>query len=491
MLKNLRFMKENSLTTGLPTAVLCMSLLCLFVGLPQETIEVLSTFSNAFIGYFNTSLILLCSAFTVIAIAIAISPLGRMVLGGETAMPAYHFSTWLAMLFTAGMGSGLVFSGIAEPVFHTSFYPRIGDYEAPEMTGLALTYFHWGVHAWGIYVIAGLAMGWFAFNRQRQMQISACFTDQTKPKPWFGLLNMSAVIAIMFGVAGTLANSIALIQSGVEKLVDVELTLTFRLALLFVIALIFTLSSLRGIQQGIAQLSKFNLYLFVAILSVVIWIADPLEVLKISIQSSAEYISMLPTLSTTISPETETWSNNWSVNYFIWWIAWAPFVGTFIAIISRGRTIRAFILWGIFMPTLASILWFSAFAAGVLKLPDTVNMSQVIAQDYTQGLFVFFADMPSGVWLIGASLLLLMTFVITSADSACYVIDTLLNTQRQRSYLWGAILVTIAGVLLINNNIDLNRQVAIVGAFPYIVVLLLQMLFCIKDMYQAYRQPNE
>lgn len=480
--------KEFLSSTGLLTAVLCLALLVLFVGLPHATLQVLSTFSHAFMSYFDTSIILVCSLFVVVAMTIALSPLGRMVLGGKTATPAYSLSTWLAMLFAAGMGSGLVFWGISEPVYHAHFYPSMDQYQDPDITGLALTYFHWGLHAWGIYVIAGLAMAWFTFNRQRQMQISASFTDNPKRKPWFGLLDICAVIAIIFGVAGTLANSIALIQSGVEKLIGLELNLTFRLTLLLVISVLFTLSALRGIRQGIAQLSQFNLYLFVGIIGVVIWIADPMDVLQTAFTSSLQYLSMLPALSTTIAPETQTWSNDWSVNYFVWWIAWAPFVGTFIAIISRGRTIRAFILWGIFIPTVTSILWFSAFTTGVLKLPIAVNMGEIVAQDYTQGLFVFFADVPWGSLLVGASLLLLTTFVMTSADSACYVIDTLLDTKNQRSYLWSAILVTIAGVLLITNNVDLNRQIAIVGAFPYVVILFLQMLFCIKDMCLTYRQ---
>lgn len=475
-------MNKFKLTSQEVTAVvICFVVASLFLLFPSVSVELSQRLTAYAIEHFDIFYIRFCSALVLLSAVLAISPLGSIKLGGDKAQPEFSFFNWSAMLFAAGMGSGLIFWGVAEPVFHYAHPPGLlqEDMTSPEQA-LALTYFHWGLHAWAIYVITGLVMAWFAFNKKRTMQISQTFSQSSR----FVAVDYLAVAAVIFGVAGTLANSIALIQTGYEEVVaPVTDSMFFRVAVLIFISVVFTVSSVLGLKKGIARLSQFNLYLMLALLVVLIIIANPMHVLDVFWDSACMYVEMLPYLSTTIEPSSRQWSADWSVNYFIWWIAWAPFVGAFIAIISQGRTIRQFLYFGILLPTLTSMLWFSAFYAGVEELSLQTTLAKAINHSYTEGLFEFFHAITYGHILSALSILLLVTFVITSADSAMYVIGRLLGQENNHSrYLWSLLLMMISLALLYKNDIDLNRQVAVTGAIPYTLVLFAQVLFFLKSL---------
>ncbi len=434
----------------------CILSALVFLLFPQQAISITSNATQYAIEHFGRGFIVVSSLLVILSLVIALSPYGRIRLGKADEKPEFGLFSWLAMLFAAGMGSGLIFWGVAEPLYHYANPPAFAsDAQSPKDMALALTYFHWGVHAWSIYAIAGLVMAWFAFNRGRPMNISASFTNKKKLNAYH-ISDFLAVIAVIFGVAGTLANTIALIQTGLQDSISPAIGgIGFRFSLLLLIAMVFTSSSVLGLNRGIKRLSQFNLYFVIALLAIVIAWVNPVTVIQKIFTSTEVYLQELPRLSFTIDPDSKQWSEGWSVIYLVWWIAWAPFVGPFIARISRGRTIRQFLLCAIFMPTLTTILWFSAFAGGLFENPALTEVINAVNQDYTKGLFSFFSHIPFGQLLSVAAILLLTTFVITSADSAIFVTGMLTGNDKFRSKLiWSLILVTITMTLIYKNNVD-------------------------------------
>ena len=462
-----------------PVLLIAALLLCF----PKITISTFSQFTQFWLENFDSQFIQFSTLMVILSMVVAISPIGKIRLGGAEAKVEFGFGSWIAMLFTAGMGSGLIFWGVAEPVFHFANPPAFLKDDFSSVSGsLAITYFHWGVHAWAIYAFAGLIMAWFAYNRGRSMRVSASFTGST-PK-WLGILDLLAVLAIIFGMAGTFANTIALIQTGVEQSSGLDIgSIYLRLGLVLLIALLFTLSSLTGLHRGIKRLSQFNALFMVALLVIVVSLVNPLNTLNIAWESTLTYLKLLPEVSFGVGEQSEQWSQGWSVIYLIWWIAWAPFVGPFIARISKGRSIRQFISCAVLLPTLASILWFSGFAGSVFSQPYAATIMDAVNQQYTLGLFTFFDQLPMGqVFSIGA-LLLLVTFIITSADSSIYITGLLTGGKSHGSkVLWSLILIVITMALVSINDVDLNKQIAIVGAIPFTFVLCAQVLFWGKDV---------
>jgi len=472
------------LNSSISTTLAITALMFLVVAFPQISISYIARLTQYTIDQFGLSFVLFSSVMVLLTFSISLSPLGKIRLGGEMSKPEFSTSSWLAMLFTAGMGSGLIFWGIAEPSFHASNLPsfaqNLGDNTD---TALALTYFHWGLHAWSIYAIAALAIAWFSYNRKRTLHISSMFTSKPK-RGIFSILDWMAVIAIMFGVAGTFANAIALIQTGLEQTLSIAIdSFLFRYSLLIMIAFLFTTSSLLGLKKGIKRLSLLNTIIMLAMVGAVFVLVDPVQTLVRIASSSISYIELLPKVSFAIDQHSRDWSLGWTVTYLVWWIAWAPFVGPFIARISKGRTIRQFLICVVLVPTFASIIWFSTFGGASLDSSFSANVAASVNDDYTKGLFVFFEQLPLSKMFGIAALILLITFIITSADSALLVCTMLTNSDSSKTkILWAAILVSLSTALLYSNDVELNKQVAIAGALPFTLVIAIQVLALLKDM---------
>ncbi|WP_245986729.1 BCCT family transporter [Vibrio pectenicida] len=472
------------LNSSISTTLAITALMFLVVAFPQISISYIARLTQYTIDQFGLSFVLFSSVMVLLTFSISLSPLGKIRLGGDMSKPEFSTSSWLAMLFTAGMGSGLIFWGIAEPSFHASNLPSFAKNLGDDTdTALALTYFHWGLHAWSIYAIAALAIAWFSYNRKRTLHISSMFTSQPK-RGIFSILDWMAVIAIMFGVAGTFANAIALIQTGLEQTFSIVIdSFLFRYSLLIMIAFLFTTSSLLGLKKGIKRLSLFNTIIMLAMVGAVFVLVDPVQTLERIASSSIRYIELLPQVSFAIDPQSRDWSLGWTVTYLVWWIAWAPFVGPFIARISKGRTIRQFLICVVLVPTFASIIWFSTFGGASLDSPFSANVVASVNNDYTKGLFTFFEQFPVSKMFGITALILLITFIITSADSALLVCTMLTNNDNNKTkILWAAILVSLSTALLYGNDVELNKQVAIAGAIPFTLVIALQVLALLKDM---------
>ncbi|WOT06740.1 BCCT family transporter [Shewanella youngdeokensis] len=482
MLDDINPVNKTNNFKGIFIIAALMIVLMLF---PTYSVNLIADFTQYAINTFGLGFILFSTAMVLISALIIISPIGKLVLGGQHAKPEFSLLSWLAMLFTAGMGSGLIFWGIAEPVFHFSNLPLTAADSTDALNkALGLTYFHWGFHAWSIYALAGLAIAWFSFNRGRSLQISSSFTAQ-KSSP-FRLLDWLAIIAIVFGVASTFANTIALVQTGLQQTISAEIgSISLRYGLILLIAVLFTGSSLLGLHRGIKWLSQFNTLLMLVLMTIVILLVDPVSTLNTVMSSVTSYVTILPQVSFSLSEQSRQWSIDWSVIYLVWWVAWAPFVGPFIARISKGRSIRQFLLCVILVPTIASIIWFSAFGGAALSLPFADDIVTAVNHDYTQGLFRFFDHLPMTQIFSVTAIILLITFIITSADSALLVCCMLGgNSNKTNKILWATLIVALSMSLLYINDVDLNKHVAIAGAVPFTLVLIAQVIAMCRDMFK-------
>jgi len=344
--------------------LICVVASAALVAFPERSVVLLSGYVNTLISRFDLFFLITCSAILVVGLSLAFSRFGALKLGSSE--PEFSRFSWICMLFAAGMGSGLVFWGVAEPLLHLN--APLNPEQSKHMA-LALTHFHWGLHAWGIYAISGLCIAWYSFQYQRPMTISAGFSADAEGQKKFYLFDFLAVLAIIFGVAGTFANSIALIETGVQKTLAADAGgFELRLAVLGLISVCFVTSSCTGLKRGIKHLSTFNIILAVLIMLSVLVLASPLTIASEFVASTFRYIRELPRLSFYIASDSASWSQNWSIINLVWWIAWAPFVGLFIARISRGRSVREFLLTVILVPTLASMIWFSVLLPWIASL---------------------------------------------------------------------------------------------------------------------------
>ncbi|MBB3700622.1 BCCT family transporter [Flammeovirga yaeyamensis] len=450
----------------------------IFLIFPSKTIDTLQVVINFLLHTLDRPILWLVSCILMVCVGIAISPLGKIKLGDEP--PEFSTFSWVAMLFAAGMGSGLIFWGVAEPVYHLN--APINTTHDP-MLALSITNFHWGLHAWGIYAFSGLTFAWFAYKKGREMDVVSSLTKKNNEA--FKILNFLGVISIIFGVAGTLANSIALIQSGIEHYFSSSITtgLAFRIVLLSLLTMIFTVSSITGLKKGVKLLSDFNVVLALLLLGIIFLMNNQLQTIQLFLSSVLSYLQELPSLSFFIDEPNRPWSQSWSIIYFLWWIAWAPFTGLFIARISKGRSIREFILSILIYPTLVSVLWFAVFGGNAMHSHQIEAIQSAVNENYTFGLFTYLELFDIAPLLGGICILLLITFVITSADSAIYVTSMLTNnTSRINKMTWALLLYSITIGLLYQNNVDLNKVIAIFGAFPFTLILILQGISLMKSI---------
>ncbi|MCY4043609.1 MAG: BCCT family transporter [Cellvibrionales bacterium] len=474
--------------------LLCCLLALAFLCFPDVSIHWVSTITQMALERFDLLYVIIMSLILVLAVGLAFSSKGRIRLGGAEAKPEFNRAGWISMVIAAGMGSGLIFWSVAEPLYHFNQQPSFIALSQSPSTALALTYFHWGAHAWGLYALTGLVFAWYAFNCNRPMLISSAFSSRTTQQRFF-VLDFVALVAVIFGVAGTLANTVALIQTGVSSLLpSIALGEMFRAGLLIVMAVIFIASSILGLKRGIQRLSIFNIaFALLLMLFVALW-SGVIPLMTTLFESTWEYLRLLPRLSFGVESHSN-WSRDWSVIYFLWWMCWAPFVGPFIARISYGRTIREFLLVVMLIPTGFTILWFSLFTCGIFNDSTILSVTQAVVQNnYTQGLFTYFTYYPfSFAFSIGA-ILLLMTFVITSADSALYVAALFMGRFGTCAFkvklIWGIVLVSIAMGLVARNNVDLNKQVAIIGAIPFSIIMVVYFLTFLKDLLR-YKPSSE
>lgn len=417
---------------------------------------------------------------------LAFGRFGTLRIGGEDAEAEFSTISWLSMMFAAGMGIGLVFWGAAEPISHFVTPPEGLEPQSAAAARAAMRYafFHWGLHPWAIYALIGLAMSWFIYNRGGRGLIS----DMLEPVigrhhagPMGHTVNIAAVVATAIGVATTLGFGTIQIAAGLARVFGLTTTITVQLVIIAVAFCLYMASSASGVQRGIKWLSSFNLALATALLVAVVLLGPTGFIFETFTTTLGAYINQLVTMSLRLAPFSDShWVADWTIFYWAWWIAWAPFVGTFIARVSKGRTIREFVTGVVLAPTLLGFFWFAAFGGAALKaqLFGNVDLVQALADGYETVLFALFNSMPGALLLSSAALLLLITFFITSADSAVLVLASMSSNQAGdpplfRRVIWGFAVALIAGVLLAAGGLDALQTMITIAALPFALLMIL------------------
>lgn len=446
--------------------------------------------------------ILSVSLFLIYSIYLMISPYGKMKLGKQDDKPEYSRITWFAMLFSAGMGIGIIFWGAAEPLAHFASPPQ-ADPETQEAATKALRYavFHWGFHTWGIYTIIALSIAYFTFKRRVPGVISATFQPLLGDKVNGVIgktIDIIAVFATIFGVATSLGLGASQIGGGLAFISDIENTMTTKFIIIIVVTVLFIMSAWSGISRGIKYLSNANIILAIALLLLTLIIGPTGYLIETLFSTSLSYLKHLPTDSFRMAPndpEFKQWVQDWTVFYWAWFIAWSPFVGTFIARISKGRTIREFIFGVLFVPTVFCMIWFSVFGGGSLFQELEGINSGLTDLATEEAMFGMFSSFPFGTVATIVALFLIGTFFITSADSATFVLGMQstngnLNPPNAVKLSWGVIQAATASVLLASGGLGALQTASIVSAFPFIFILLIMIVSLSKALREDYKKEN-
>ena len=417
---------------------------------------------------------------------LALSPLGKVRLGGTDAKPEYSNLTWLAMLFAAGVGIGLLFFGVAEPVYYFQ-KPPLGitpGTEEAATVGIAATVFHWGLHGWAIYGVVGLALGFFAYNKGLPLTIRSAFYPLFGDRVWGWpghIVDTFAIFAGLFGLATSLGFGVQQVASGFNYLFDVPANNTTMVVLIVVITSIALASVLTGINVGIKRLSQFNMILAFLLLLAVILLGPTLYILSGMFAVLGSYLSKIVPLSNWIGREDTGFLHNWTTFYLAWWFAWAPFVGTFIARVSKGRTVREFIVFVLLMPTLLCLLWFATFG-GTAFYQHIVEGYTGVTENIEAWkleivLFKMFDKLPMTTLLSSVAMLLTIVFFVTSSDSGSLIVDTIaaggkVDAPVTQRIFWCTIEGVVAIALLLGGGLDALQAASLATGFPFAIVVL-------------------
>lgn len=423
-----------------------------------------------------------------LAIVLAVSRYGDLKLGGEDDESEFSIGSWFAMLFAAGMGIGLVFWGVAEPISHYGAPPPGIAANTPEAASAAMRYsfFHWGLHPWAVYSIVALAIAFFQFRKGG----SALVSTAVESLPWAPLkklgpvVNVLAVIATAFGVAASLGMGALQINSGLNAVFGLPVGNLSQVGIIVVVTVLFLASAVTGVTRGIKWLSTINLVL-AALLTLAVFAMGPtVAIIDTFTNTLGSYVSEFVRMSLRMTPfRDSSWVSGWTVFYWAWWVSWSPFVGLFIARVSRGRTIREFILGTVLAPTLAAFVWFSVFGGTALNMEIMQGrpIAEAVGADVSTALFAMFESLPMAGLLSGIATVLVLVFFVTSGDSATLVLGMMSTGGKQDpgarvKIVWGVLVSGIAISLLLAGGLQAVQTATIVFALPFTVVILLMAI---------------
>ena len=441
-------------------------------------------------------------------LVVAISPLGKVRLGGADAKPEYSYLTWLAMLFAAGVGIGLLFFGVSEPItyFQGGSYSPLGietvydpetAYTAgnvPDISdakvqtaaslGIATTVFHWGLQGWAIYGVVGLALAFFAYNRGLPLLIRSAFYPVLGDRIWGWpghIIDTFAIFAGIFGLATSLGLGVQQVTSGLNHLFGIPANSLTMVLLIVGITAIALISVMTGINVGIKRLSQFNIILAFLLLAVIILLGPTLYIFRSFFTGIGTYIMKIVPLSNWIGREDTAFFHDWTTFYWAWWIAWAPFIGTFIARISKGRTVREFVIFVLLLPTLLCLIWFSAFGGTALHQflieGKTGVTEEVEIYNYELALFKMFEGLPWTMLLSCVAMTLTIIFFVTSSDSGSLIIDIIaaggkVDAPIPQRVFWCTAEGLVAIALLLGGGLKALQAASLATGFPFAIVLL-------------------
>ncbi|MBD8584820.1 BCCT family transporter [Frigoribacterium sp. CFBP 8766] len=472
-----------------PAAAIILAFVVFAMLFPQIAEGLFGAVQSGIVGAFGWYYVLLAAVFVVFALWMGLSRYGDIKLGKDDDEPEFSRGSWLSMLFAAGMGIGLVFYGVAEPLSHYAS-PRPGvTGNDNELAGQALsqTYLHWGVHAWSIYIVVGLGMAYAIHRRGRPVSIrwalEPLLGDRVKGG-WGNLIDVVSVVGTLFGVATSLGLGVLQISAGLSAAGIAEPTIVVQVVLIAAITGVTIFSLVSGVTKGMKWLSNINIVLAALLLVFVLVSGPTLFLLRDFVQSLGAYLQNVVGLTFTVSAfsgaEGEAWQGSWTTFYWGWWMSWAPFVGIFIARISKGRTVREFVTGVLVVPTILTFLWFSVMGGAALYREVFGGGGLVSADgsvDTEGALFEMLQGLPGGSIAVFGAILLIGLFFITSSDSGSLVlgmISTGGDTEPKTwvRIFWAVVTALVAIALLLTGGLDALKTAAIITALPFSVVMI-------------------
>ena len=477
----------NPLVIG-ATLFFVVLLVAMILIAPEQTQTLLNAAKSGIFANFSWFYVLAFSVFLGFLVILSVSSLGNIKLGNDEEEPEFGFLSWLAMLFAAGMGVGLMFFGVAEPLTHYLSDITTGSAEHKQQEALLHTLFHWGIHAWAVYGTIALALAYFGFRYKLPLALRSCFYPLLKERingKLGDLIDIMALLATLFGVITTLGFGASQLGAGLHQLGWIsENSFSLQVVVIAVVMSLAIFSAISGVGKGVKILSELNLTLAFCLLIFVLVAGPTLYLLSAFSDNIGTYLSNLVQLSfkTYVYEQEHTgWFSGWTILYWAWWCSWAPFVGLFIARISKGRTIREFIFGVLVIPSMFGILWFTVFGNTAIWLNDgeaAGTLGQMISSPETL-LFKFLDYLPlSGVTGL-VSLVVISLFFITSADSGIYVLNNIasrdksLAAPRWQAVMWGVLMSVVAIVLMQSGGLANLQAMTLLVALPFAMLMLL------------------
>jgi BCCT family betaine/carnitine transporter len=490
------------------SALLTVLFVVLTLALQSEVEPLFTAVRNWLTG--NLAWFFLGSAniFVVLCLGLIVSPLGKVRLGGKEATADYTYTGWFAMLFAAGMGIGLMFYGVAEPMSHfssamggvsvenglrTDWAPlgaAAGDAQAAASLSMAATIFHWGLHPWAIYAIVALALALFTFNKGLPMSIRSIFYPLLGERVWGWpghVIDILAVLATLFGLATSLGIGAQQAAAGIEYLFGITADNTSMVLLVTGITALALLSVMAGLDKGVKRLSEINMVLAAMLLLFIIVVGPTLAILTGFFSNLGSYLTHLPALSNPFGREDANFSQGWTAFYWAWWISWSPFVGMFIARVSRGRTVREFLIAVLLVPSLVSVLWMTAFGGTALGQLFNDGFTGVQDAALELKLFAMLGELPLTEISSFLGIVLVIVFFVTSSDSGSLVIDTItaggkVNAPVPQRAFWAILQGVVAIALLLGGGLVALQAMAVSAGLPFTIVLLVGCVSVVKGL---------
>ena len=458
------------------------------------------TFVSAHGGWIYT---LAVNLFIVFCLYMAFGKFGSIRIGGHKAKPEFSMWAWFAMLFSAGIGNGLVLFSIADPVRDFLNLPRLAGHEPALIAQEAInfSFLHHGIHGWAIYSVVGLSLAYFTFNRKMPLTLRSAFYPLLGNRiyGWMGdVIDIMAVITTLFGLATTIGFGVGQINSGLTHVFGVPSTLFYQILIILGVTLAATISAFSGLNKGVQILSKLNVNVASAIFLLILILGPTTFIFKSYIQNVGSYLVHFVDMSTwTESLIGTDWQKTRTIMYWGWWISWSPFVGTFIARISKGRTIKEFILCVLILPALVTFLWFSAFGGTTMRdilLGDTA-MIAAVNDNISTALYVFFDKFPLAMLLKILGVILICSFIITSADSGAIVVDSItsggkLKTPKYQRVVWAVATGLIASVLMYGGGLEALQTVVTISGLPFAILLVMMCFSLYRGINEDYNEEQ-
>ena len=470
------------------------------LALPEQSADIFGSLRPYLTSTFDWFFLGAANIFVLFCLLLIVLPLGKVRLGGADATPDYSYIGWFAMLFAAGMGIGLMFYGVSEPMSHYStsmggiatgedgartdwaqLGAAAGDQAASVRLGMAATIFHWGLHPWAIYAVVALALALFSYNKGLPLTIRSAFYPILGERVWGWpghTIDVLAVFATLFGLATSLGFGATQANAGLNELFGIPVGSTTEVVLITGITAIALISVIRGLDGGVKVLSEINMGLAALLLLFVLIAGPTIAILTGFVDSLAAYIQYLPALSNPIGREDTNFSQGWTAFYWAWWISWSPFVGMFIARVSRGRTVREFIICVLLIPSMVCVLWMSVFGGTAIQQVIQDGVTTVTEAPLELKLFKMLAELPLASITSFLGIILVVVFFVTSSDSGSLVIDTItaggkVDAPVPQRVFWCVFEGAVAIALLIGGGLASLQAMVISTGLPFTVVLLL------------------